>query len=319
VKRTWLWTAVTITVLALASYVVYLVLIPPPLPPGLLYGNGHIEGTEVVVSAETGGTVVENDVVEGNPVHEGELLVKLDDTELRIKLTQAEAQLAAVQRSQDALREQLGLWRHHLSSAQSDLKRFRELRQRGSISPQQLTQAEDRFREAQSRVKALEAQIAEAGDRQTAAGQSVALLKRQLEKTEIRAPIAGTVQTKAIEAGELAEPGRSVAVLVDLSRLELKVYIPEKDIGKVTLGAAARVRVDAFPERYFDASVMRVDQKAQFTPRDVHLPEERVRMVFGVTLALKNPQGWLKPGMPADAWIRWQNNAKWPARLTVPR
>lgn len=127
------------------------------------------------------------------------------------------------------------------------------------------------------------------------------------------------MQTKAIEAGELATPGRAVAVLVDLSRLELKVFIPEGEIGKVKLGDAARIKVDAFPERHFEATVSRVDPRAQFTPRDVHLPQERVRMVFGVTLALDNPQGWLKPGMPADAWIRWRDEATWPQRLVVPR
>lgn len=108
-------------------------------------------------------------------------------------------------------------------------------------------------------------------------------------------------------------------MLVDLSRLELKVYIPERDLGKVDLKDAARVRVDAFPDRYFDATVSRIDQQAQFTPRDIHLPEERVRMVFGVTLALENPDGVLKPGMPADAWIRSGKATSWPQRLVIPQ
>ncbi len=80
----------------------------------------------------------------------------------------------------------------------------------------------------------------------------------------------------------------------------------------------ARVKVDAFADRFFEARVARVDQRAQFTPRDIHMPEERVRMVFGVTLALENPQGVLKPGMPADAWILWKSGAAWPDRLFVP-
>jgi HlyD family secretion protein len=100
--------------------------------------------------------------------------------------------------------------------------------------------------------------------------------------------------------------------------MDLKVFIPEKDIGKVELADPARVRVDAFPDRLFEASVARVDQRAQFTPRDIHMPEERVRLVFGVTLGLENP-GILKPGMPAAAWILWQEDAPWPERLIVPR
>ena len=61
----------------------------------------------------------------------------------------------------------------------------------------------------------------------------------------------------------------------------------------------------------------RVDSQAQFTPRDIHMPDERVRLVFGVTLALENEDGRLKPGMPADAWIRIDDVA-WPERLPIP-
>lgn len=73
----------------------------------------------------------------------------------------------------------------------------------------------------------------------------------------IRAPSAGVILTKGIEAGELAAPGRTIAVLADLARIELKIYVPESEIGKIKLNDPARVRVDAFPQRTFDARVAR--------------------------------------------------------------
>ena len=78
-----------------------------------------------------------------------------------------------------------------------------------------------------------------------------------------------------------------------------------------------RVRVDGL-ERYFTAKVSRIDDFAQFTPRDIHMPDERQRMVYGVTLILDNTDNELKPGMPADAWIRWDTTAEWPELLMVP-
>jgi membrane fusion protein YbhG len=96
----------------------------------------------------------------------------------------------------------------------------------------------------------------------------------RLAKTRIRAPIGGTVLVRGIEVGELAAPGRLVAELADLDELELRVFVPEREVGKVRLDAPARVRVDAFPERAFAATVKRVDAEAQFTPREVHMPEE---------------------------------------------
>lgn len=316
--RGWVWTAVGILLVAGISYVAFEALRQPELPAGILYGNGHIEGTEVAISSEVSGQVVESRLEEGRSVAAGELLVRLDDADLKAKLAQAEAERAALQQTQSRLGIELETWRHHLATAREDLARFRTLRQEGTITPQQLNEVEDRFRETEGKVQGLEAQQRETGARLEAAAHQIELLQLQLERTTIEAPVSGTLLSKAIESGELATPGRVVAVLVDLSRLELKVYIPERDLGKVALGDAARVRVDAFPQRYFGAAVSRIDQQAQFTPRDIHLPEERVRMVFGVTLALENPNGVLKPGMPADAWIRWDETTSWPVLLTVP-
>lgn len=317
--KAWVWTAGAALVVAGLSYWAFETLRPAQLPAGLLYGNGHIEGTEVAVSAEISARVVESRLSEGGSVEAGALLVRLDDAELAARLRQAQAEVEALRRSVIRVRQELALWHHHRTTAQENLDRMQALRRTGAASPQQLNEVEDRFQEAQGQVNALEAQVAETLARLEAAGQQTELLRLQRAKTEIRAPIAGTVLTKGIEAGELALPGRVVAVLVDLARLDLKVYVPEADIGKIKLGDPAKVRVDAFPERYFDAVVAQVDQRAQFTPRDVHLPEERVRMVFGVKLALQNPERQLKPGMPADAWIRWGDDVPWPARLVVPR
>jgi HlyD family secretion protein len=100
--------------------------------------------------------------------------------------------------------------------------------------------------------------------------------------------------------------------------LELKVFIPEADIGRIKLGDQARVKTSAFPDRFYGARVSRVDQQAQFTPRDIHMPEERTRMVFGITLDVANPTGELKPGMPVDAWIRWKDGVGWPDKLVIP-
>ena len=146
----------------------------------------------------------------------------------------------------------------------------------------------------------------------------VELIRSQLSKTRINAPITGTILVKGAEGGEVVSPGQIIAVMVDLSRMELKVYLPETDIGKIKLGDQARIHVDAFADQLFDGRVKRVDAFAQFTPRAVHMPDERVRMVFGVTLAVDNPDGFLKPGMPADAWLRWEPSVPWPDSLLVP-
>jgi HlyD family secretion protein len=131
----------------------------------------------------------------------------------------------------------------------------------------------------------------------------------------IRSPITGRVLTRSVELGERVGDGTPLFTLVDLDRLYVKIYVPEPSIGKVALGQDARVYVDAYPERPFAGRVSRVSQEAEFTPKNVETREERVKLVFAVEVALtENPGGVLKPGMPADAIVRWRPDAPWPTR-----
>ncbi len=128
----------------------------------------------------------------------------------------------------------------------------------------------------------------------------------------VQSPIDGRVLSRTVERGERVEAGTPLFTLVDLGRLYVKIYVPEPSIGKVALGQEARVYVDAYPDRAFPARVSRVSQEAEFTPKNVETREERVKLVFAVEVALgENPGGVLKPGMPADAVIRWQPDAPW--------
>jgi len=88
--------------------------------------------------------------------------------------------------------------------------------------------------------------------------------------------------------------------------------VPEPDIGKIVHEQAARVHIDAFPDRFFPARVSKIASEAEFTPKNVETREERVKLVFAVELALdENPEGALKPGMPADAVVRLEEGPEW--------
>jgi HlyD family secretion protein len=102
--------------------------------------------------------------------------------------------------------------------------------------------------------------------------------------------------------------------VVDLDRLYLKVFVPEAQIGKVRLGLPARIHTDAFPERSFAATVRFIASRAEFTPKEVQTPDERVKLVYAVKLSLEdNPEHRLTPGLPADAVIRWRDDVAWRA------
>lgn len=145
--------------------------------------------------------------------------------------------------------------------------------------------------------------------RATASAQSdvgrgrIAEIEAQLADARIVAPAGGTVMARLVEPGELVAAGRPLATLVNLEELYVRVYIAERDVGRVALGAPARVTVDAYPGEQFAGTVSEIAQQAEFTPKEVHMKDEREKLVYGVKLRLENPQGRLKPGMPADARI----------------
>jgi HlyD family secretion protein len=133
-----------------------------------------------------------------------------------------------------------------------------------------------------------------------------------LDDCRILAPISGTVMTKIAEEGEVLVAGRPILTLIDLKDIYLKVYIPQTEVGKVRLGNRARIYCDAYPGRPFEAKVTNINQQAEFTPKNVETKQERVNLVFAVKLTADNPQGLLKPGMPADGIIKYQDQAPWP-------
>lgn len=150
-------------------------------------------------------------------------------------------------------------------------------------------------------VRQLEATGARAQVDQAKAALSLALTMR--EHATLRAPIAGVVLSKSVEVGDLVGVGAPVLTVADLSRVFLRVFISETDLGKVKLKQPVEVRIDAFPRRVFMGEVSEISNRAEYTPGNVQTREERVKLVFAVKVAVPNPEGLLKPGLPADALI----------------
>jgi HlyD family secretion protein len=128
----------------------------------------------------------------------------------------------------------------------------------------------------------------------------------------ILAPFDGTVMTRAAEPGEVVQAGTAIVTLLDLSKVYLRGYVPEGEIGKVKIGQAARIYLDSNPDKPIDAVVQRIDPQATFTPENTYFRDDRVKQVVGVKLQVKGAIGLAKPGMPSDGEILVQGDT-WPA------
>ncbi len=163
-----------------------------------------------------------------------------------------------------------------------------------------LEQAQAAVLQAQAGLEGTQAAITQARKALEAAQAQLDLVELQTERLTIRAPVDGVVLVRNVEAGELLQAGMPALTLAQVDRLTVTVYIPESRYGEVSLGQQAELRVDSFPDLTFQAQVVRIADQAEFTPRNVQTREERQATVYAVELAVEDPQGLLKPGMPAD-------------------
>jgi HlyD family secretion protein len=133
----------------------------------------------------------------------------------------------------------------------------------------------------------------------------------QLKDTRILAPCDGIVVTRVIEPGEVVAAGATVLVVVDFDKLYLKGYLPNNEISRIKLSDPARIYLDAFPDKFFEAKVTKINQQAEFTPKNVDTPQQRVKLVFGIELRVNNATRTFKPGMPADSVVKTDPAATW--------
>lgn len=237
--------------------------------PTTITATGTIEATQFVIAPERSGRIADIAVEDGEAVSAGQMLVTLESDLLLAQREQAEAAYVAAQQQAQAAEARLQL----------------EQRKAGV---------------ANEHIRAIEAEVeaARAGARASLA--SVRVLDIQIGKMTLTSPIDGVVIERTAEPGEMAMPGGTLLVLADLRHLEITVYVPEDQYGHILLKDHATLTVDTWPEREFPAVVSHIASEAEFTPRNVQTVEGRKLMVFAVTLEVENPDGWLKPGMPAD-------------------
>jgi HlyD family secretion protein len=289
--------------------------------------SGFIEGREYTIASALGGRVSEIMVEQGERVQIGHSLVLLDRTTLdhahdiaQAGVTAAEAALSALEsqpRSEDLTTAQalLDSAKADLDAAQAALDLLKE-----SYKPYKPPEAELHTAESTVEVMRTGVDLAQAQFEQVEAGPfegeidiakavveeamaNLQLVEHQLAELSLKVPVSGIVSQLLVKVGEVAAPASPLVTVLDPSFLMLTVYVPEAQVAKVNVGDEVEIRVDAFPEDVFEGRVRYIADQAHFTPTEVQTQEERVKLVFAVEILIDDPDGRLKPGMPADAII----------------
>jgi HlyD family secretion protein len=129
------------------------------------------------------------------------------------------------------------------------------------------------------------------------------LAEFNLKRATVTSPLAGTVVDRPFNVGEFASQGAVLFTVADLTKVKLVVYVPENKLGQVKLDQSVDVKTDSYPSTTFKGTITKISNVAEFTPANIQTTEQRVNLVYAVTISLDNPDGKLKSGMPADATI----------------
>ena len=138
----------------------------------------------------------------------------------------------------------------------------------------------------------------------TAAQANLDMINTQMDKLTVYAPMDGVILTRSIHVGEVAQAGASTMTIADISNLTVTVYLSEDHYGEVNVGDEVSFTADSFPNETFTATVTRIADQAEYTPRNVQTKEERQTTVYAIELEVNNPDGKLKPGMPVDVTFK---------------
>lgn len=311
--------------------------------------TGTVEAEERDIQAEIGGKILEIKANEGDVVRPGEIVAVLDTEALQYQVQQAKAavklaeaklaelkagsrseqveQVLAILQQAEALQDGAEKAWRHATETLSDVKR---LYAQGAATEQQVKDlqaaadaAETQLNTAKKQYQAAKAQAdlvlhgptaeallaAEANLEQARA--SLELISLQAQKGNVKADAGGTVLSRNFNPGEIAVPGSSILTTVDLQNLWVKIYVPEKQLGKVVLQQKVTLKSAALPNETITGEVVFISPEAEFTPKNIESKEEKENTVFAVKIRILDHLVFLKPGMTVDVTI---GNGMLPAR-----
>ncbi len=212
------------------------------------------------------------------------------------RFEQARTQFETVQETLAARKSGLVAAQQQVDAAQGSLTQASSSTLNPEIRTVQIQRLQTQLTQTTAQLEAAQSEVVRAqANRQAIAA--------RLSNLNIVSPITGIVLTRTSEPGEVIAAGMPVLTVIDLGQIYLRGYLPEGDIGKVRVGQQAQVFLDSAPQQALAATVSAIDTEASFTPENIYFQDDRVTQVFGLKLSLTRPQGFAKPGMPADGEI----------------
>lgn len=264
--------------------------------------SGVFETTEVIVSAEANGKIMQFDITEGQLLDAGREIGYIDTVQLYLKKMQLLANMKSVKTRYTDVPRQIAATKQQIATQRNELRRFENLVKANAANQKQVDDINAQIlvleRQLAAQTETLENSNRGVSEESTGLDIQVAQLNDQLQKSIITSPIKGTVLSKYAEQGELATQGRVLFKIADMDNMFLRAYITSGQLTEVKIGQQVRVFAD-FGEKdmkEYTGTITWISDKSEFTPKTIQTRDERANLVYAVKIAVKN-DGYLKKGM----------------------
>ena len=264
--------------------------------------SGVFETTEVIVSAEANGKIMQLNFIEGQQVEQGRPLGYIDTVQLYLKKMQLLTNNSAIKSGRVDIPRQIAAIKQQIATQKNEQKRFENLVRANAANQKQLDDINAQIlvleRQLTAQTELLENSNKNISEQSSGLEVQIAQINDQIQKSIISSPINGTILSKYAEQGELATQGRALFKVADIEHMFLRAYITASQLTQVKIGQAVKVYAD-FGEKEmkeYSGTITWISDKSEFTPKTIQTRDERANLVYAVKVAVKN-DGYLKYGM----------------------
>ena len=321
-RHWWLWIALALAVLAAGAGGGYYwwQRLHPPLPPGIVFGNGRLEADEINIDTKYAARILQILADEGDLVKAGQVVARMDTRDLQASLKRSEASVRQARKAVDEANANVVQQQTQVVLAKQEFDRAIYLVQKGFQTQEVVDQRQQQLDGANAALLAANARVTESEHALEAATHDVELYNVEINDDTLVAPVDGRIQYRIANVGEVLPAGGHVFAMLDTSYVYMDIYLPTDAAGKVRYGADARIVVDAYPKVAIPAKVLFIATQAQFTPKTVETQTERDKLMFRIRVRID--ADWLRgrtdavsSGLPGVAYVLTDAATKWPASL----
>ena len=264
--------------------------------------TGSFEATEIIVSSQANGRILELGLNEGDQLEQGQEVGLIDSTQLYLQKMSLLSNAKGVRAQQPDIKAQTAALQEQIKSLEREKARLGRLVTANAANQKQLDDIDSQLEVVRRQLSALTSTLQKSSDNISAQSSTldiqVAQLEDQLDKTRIVSPISGTVLNRYAEAGELATIGTPLFKIADTGILFLRAYVTNDQLAQIKLNGEVTVRVDDGHGgmKSYKGRINWISDKSEFTPKTIQTKNERANLVYALKIAVPN-DGFLKIGM----------------------